>query len=72
MYFHNVVGTGSYTTSTTNMYNKDRFHVHLPVGAMQLLQQLTFYQRQVKEMELEVAEAKTKWNDSLRRQHTGT
>ena len=23
MYFHNVVGTGSYTTSTTNMYNKD-------------------------------------------------
>jgi hypothetical protein len=26
MYFHNVVGTGSYTTSTTNMYNKDRFH----------------------------------------------
>ena len=27
MYFHNVVGTGRYTTSTTNMYNKDRFHV---------------------------------------------
>ena len=27
MYFHNVAGTGSYTTSTTNMYNKDRFHV---------------------------------------------
>ena len=27
MYFHNVVGTGSYTTSTTNMYHKDRFHV---------------------------------------------
>ena len=27
MYFHSVVGTGSYTTSTTNMYNKDRFHV---------------------------------------------
>ena len=26
MYFHNVVGTGSYTTSTTNMYHKDRFH----------------------------------------------
>jgi hypothetical protein len=23
MYFHNVVGTGSYTTSTTNMYHKD-------------------------------------------------
>jgi hypothetical protein len=23
MYFRNVVGTGSYTTSTTNMYNKD-------------------------------------------------
>ena len=29
MYFHNVVGTGSYTTSTTNMYNKDRFHVQV-------------------------------------------
>jgi hypothetical protein len=28
MYVHNVVGTGSYTTSTTNMYNKDQFHVH--------------------------------------------
>ena len=27
MYFHNVVGTGSYTTSTTNMYNKYQFHV---------------------------------------------
>jgi hypothetical protein len=27
MYFQNVVGTESYTTSTTNMYNKDRFHV---------------------------------------------
>ena len=27
MYFHNVVGTRSYTTSTTNMYHKDRFHV---------------------------------------------
>ena len=27
MYFHNVVGTGSYITSTTNMYNKYRFHV---------------------------------------------
>ena len=24
MYFHNVVGTGRYTTSTTNMYHKDR------------------------------------------------
>ena len=23
MYFHNLIGTGSYTTSTTNMYNKD-------------------------------------------------
>ena len=23
MSFHNVVGTGRYTTSTTNMYNKD-------------------------------------------------
>ena len=29
MYVHNVVGTGSYTTSTTNMYHKDRFHVPL-------------------------------------------
>ena len=28
MYVHHVVGTGSYTTSTTNMYHKDRFHVH--------------------------------------------
>ena len=28
MYVHNVPGTGSYTTSTTNMYNKDQFHVH--------------------------------------------
>ena len=27
MYVHNVGGTGSYTTSTTNMYNNDRFHV---------------------------------------------
>ena len=27
MYFHNIVGTGSYITSTTNMYQKDRFHV---------------------------------------------
>ena len=27
MYVHNVVGTGSYTTSTANMYHKDRFHV---------------------------------------------
>jgi hypothetical protein len=23
MYFHNLIGTGSYTTSTTNMYHKD-------------------------------------------------
>ena len=30
MYFHNVVGTGSYTTSTTNMYNKYQFHVPPP------------------------------------------
>ena len=28
MYVHHVVGAGSYTTSTTNMYHKDRFHVH--------------------------------------------
>ena len=28
MYVHHVVGTESYTTSTTNMYHKDRFHVH--------------------------------------------
>ena len=27
MYFHIMIGTGSYTTSTTNMYNKYRFHV---------------------------------------------
>ena len=27
MYFHIVGGTGSYTTSTTNMHNKYRFHV---------------------------------------------
>jgi hypothetical protein len=27
MYFHNIVGTGSYTTCTANMYKKDRFHV---------------------------------------------
>ena len=43
MYFHNVVGTGSYTTSTTNMYNYDRFHVppdrsalRSPIGVLQL------------------------------------
>jgi hypothetical protein len=24
MYFHNVAGTGSYTTSSTNVYNKDQ------------------------------------------------
>ena len=29
MYVHIVVGTGRYTTSTTNMYNKDRFHVRV-------------------------------------------
>ena len=27
MYFHSVVGKGSYTTSTTNMYNKDFTHL---------------------------------------------
>ena len=27
MYLHSIVGTGRYTTSTTNMYNKDTFHV---------------------------------------------
>ena len=27
LYFDNMIGTGSYTTSTTNMYKKDRFHV---------------------------------------------
>ena len=32
MYFHIVVGTGSYTTSTTNMYNKHRFHVQQPLA----------------------------------------
>ena len=26
MYFYIVIGIGSYTTSTTNMYKKDRFH----------------------------------------------
>jgi hypothetical protein len=29
-YFHIVGGTSSYTTSTTNMYNKYRFHVLKP------------------------------------------
>ena len=27
MYFHNVAGTGRYTTSTTNMYHKDRTYL---------------------------------------------
>ena len=27
MYVHSVVGTGSYTTSTTNMYNKHGFYL---------------------------------------------
>ena len=36
MYFHNVVGTGSYTTSTTNMYHKDRFHVPQEDRTLQL------------------------------------
>jgi hypothetical protein len=27
MYVHHVGGTGRYTTSTTNMYHQDRFHV---------------------------------------------
>ena len=31
MYFHIVVGTGRYTTSTTNMYNKYRFHAPAPL-----------------------------------------
>ena len=35
-YVHNVVGTESYTTSTTNMYNKDQrdpsTYVHTVVG----------------------------------------
>ena len=34
MYFHNVVGTGSYTTSTNNMYNNDRFHARVSHGAV--------------------------------------
>jgi len=29
MYFPNVVGTGRYTTRTTNMYNKDFTHLGL-------------------------------------------
>ena len=36
MYFHSVVGTGRYTTSTTNMYNKDRFHVPQPKTTVDL------------------------------------
>ena len=31
MYFQIVVGTGSYTTSTTNMYNKHGFYLCGPV-----------------------------------------
>ena len=31
MYVHNVVGTGRYTTSTTNMYNKDFTYVMDPI-----------------------------------------
>jgi len=27
MYLYNSINTPSYTTSTTNMYNKDTFHV---------------------------------------------
>ena len=27
MYLHDSINTGRYTTSTTNMYHKDRFHV---------------------------------------------
>ena len=34
MYFHIVGGTESYTTSTTNMYNKYRFHVRVSVVAL--------------------------------------
>jgi hypothetical protein len=30
MYFHNLVGTGSYTTSTTNMYNMYNKYLFLP------------------------------------------
>ena len=35
MYFHTVGGTGSDTTSTTNMYHKDRFHVPGEAGVAQ-------------------------------------
>jgi hypothetical protein len=35
MYFHNVVGTGSYTTSTTNMYNKYQFHAQYTLALPQ-------------------------------------
>ena len=37
MYFHHVVGTGSYTTSTTNMYHKDRFHVHCVASVVEVV-----------------------------------
>jgi hypothetical protein len=36
MYFHIVGGTGRYTTSTTNMYNKDRCHVPQPKTTVDL------------------------------------
>ena len=36
MSFHNVVGTGSDTTSTTNMYHKDFTH-HLLNGVVQVV-----------------------------------
>ena len=36
MYFHNVVGTGSYTTSTTNMYHKDRFYLHSTISQVSI------------------------------------
>ena len=34
MYFHNLIGTGSYTTSTTNMDHKDRFYVLARTGTV--------------------------------------
>jgi hypothetical protein len=32
MYVHILPGTGSYTTRTTNMHNKDRFHVRMSIA----------------------------------------
>ena len=55
MNVHNVVGTGSYTTSTTNMYNKDQFHV--PV-----MRATDFFQRDVTLPGLIAAVWQTGWH----------